>query len=378
MKNYFLIFCFLIFNISCVHNNKNLDNEKDSIDLNRISQISVFDFIESIDVIQLETNDESLISTIQKIVFYDDKYYIFDRKQMIILCFDDKGDYLFKIKAMGQGPEEYIVIGDFVIDSYNNYLLILDEFGRSLLTFDLSGHFLSKIKLPSRVIAYNEVYPLNKDTLIFVSINNEYQLVYYSKRKQDIVDERYKSEKYADRQAMLYPTSQSYTNNESVFYNPPITNTIINLSNNSEYVWNFGSSNNSIKQIQKFKKLDGNVTKDYVTGGYLNYTFNYNYESTRYRFCSLYAGNYKCKYVFIDKKEDKYFVFEKNKEGINFLVPDFSGDNILMYDRGLIENPFIDIAFYNPNTLSEEQKIILERYNPEIDNPFIIRYQLKK
>ncbi|MDR3095059.1 MAG: 6-bladed beta-propeller, partial [Bacteroidales bacterium] len=56
--------------------------------------------------IPLETSPECLIGRIDKIISFDDKYYILDRQTESILVFDSTGKYLFKIAQIGNGPGE--------------------------------------------------------------------------------------------------------------------------------------------------------------------------------------------------------------------------------------------------------------------------------
>lgn len=110
---------------------------------------------------------------------YRDNYYIFDGRQQEIVCFDRQGRFIFKISKKGRGPEEYSYLGDFNIDPFNGQLLLLVPFGE-ILYFDPEGRFLSKTRLPQEIKAYNEVYALNRDELLFVSAA-QYGAVIYSR-----------------------------------------------------------------------------------------------------------------------------------------------------------------------------------------------------
>jgi hypothetical protein len=341
--------------------------------------VSMTDFIDSVNVVQLETNENCLISKIKRIIFFNNRYYIFDLKQQIVFCFDDSGKFLFNIDRKGQGPEEYIYLGDFNVDPYNNQLLLLEPFGH-LIAFDLDGHFISKTRLPGEIKAYNEVFPLNRDELIFISLN-EYSLVHYSRKRDVITDKKYKMDN-AVKNAIFMPANRTYTYNNEVFFSPPSTNDIENLSDNTVFTWDFGKKNNTTKQINRLKKIiksEGEMPeKDFVGDGWLNYTFNYNYETSRYKICALYYGKYKFRYIFFDKVTHKPYVFDATKEKINLLMPDFGEESLIMYDRGFVDSPLIDWTYYCMDMLSEEQKNTIKSNNPGTDNPFIIKYNLKK
>ncbi|GAB6011591.1 hypothetical protein [Viscerimonas tarda] len=169
--------------------------------------------------------------------------------------------------------------------------------------------------------------------------------------------------------------------NGSVFFSLSPINEIINLSDNTIFSWNFGEKNNTQKEIDDLRKYiqSEKVTqaKDFVGEKRLNQKIIYNHESSKYRICAIDYGELKFRYVFFDKETQKAVVFDKTKENIQFLFPDFYGESIIMYDRGIKSNPFIDLTYYYMDNLSEEQKLIIDSNNPEIDNPFLVKYNLK-
>jgi hypothetical protein len=136
MQRILFVIIFLTACLSC--SDKKNTEISGLIDLNKIDPVSINDLFESIEVVQLETNAECLIAHATKIIFYDNRYYVFDVRQQAIFCFDSTGKFVFKIANRGQGPEEYLNLEDFNIDSYNQQVLLLVPFG-SLVTFDTDG-----------------------------------------------------------------------------------------------------------------------------------------------------------------------------------------------------------------------------------------------
>lgn len=377
----------MLFFVFCSNETNNYDSEN-LIDLNQLSQVSIFDLFESIDVVQLETNDNSLISTITKVIFSNDRYYIYDARQQMLFCFDSSGKFLFKIDRKGQGPDEYLHLGDFNVDSFNNQLLLLEPFGH-LLVFDLDGHFAEKIRLPKEIKAYNLVYPLDKDNLVFISLN-EYYMVLYSRIKNEIIDKRYKID--MELRSLFSIPRKTYIYNDNVFFSkPPLTNDIVNLSNDTEFSWNFGKDNNTENQINKLKKMviseDDRGERDYVGEGRVNYMIYINHESSRYKICVLDCGKFKFKYVFYDKILKKPIVFEKTKENIFLILANFYGEHIIMHEGRLSPNkndPRVTdsliteiTSYYSRDILTNEQKKIIDSHNEE-DNPFLIKYNMKQ
>ena len=343
------------------------------IDLNRIDRVSVNDLFESIELVQLETTDECLIAHATKIIFYNDRYYVFDVRQQAIFCFNSAGKFVFKISNRGQGPEEYLNLEDFNIDSYNRHLLLLVPFG-SLVTFDADGKFVSKIRLPEELVAYNEVYPLNKDTLLFTSLN-KYAQATYSKRKNSLIKKRLAGINHN----VFSPLRKTYTYNDRVFFSPPPSNDIINVSDDTiAFSWNFGNRNNTRKQIENVKKFIESesdsykrATRNFVLEKRMNYNIMYNYETSRYRICILDYGEPEFRHVFYDKETNQPFVFDKTIEEIQFLIPNFNEESIIVSEQRF------KYKIYDDTLLSENQKKIIHSHKEE-DNPFLVKYNLKQ
>jgi hypothetical protein len=338
--------------------------------------ISIPDIFESIDVVQLETNDDCLISSIYKVIFQDDRYYVLDQKLQTLFCFDAQGKSLFKIFRKGQGPDEYLYLGDFNVDPYNHQLLLLEPFG-GLLLFEPDGTFIKKVKLPQEIVAYNEVYPLDKERLLFIS-SNKYQVVFYDRVSNTITEKRYETDEHLRH--VFNTFLKTYTYNGDIYFSLPATNEIVNLRDSSSFSWDFGKKNNSPQKINKLRQLiisEGATSeRDYVGAGYLNYDIGYNYETDRYKLCLLACGNLRFRHIFFDRETKITRVFDKTTENIRFIYPDFSGESIILYDRGFSRE--LLHPFYDERNLTDEQKNLIKSYNPENDNPFLVKYNFKK
>lgn len=102
--------------------------------------------------IPLETTDASLISGIDKILYRDHTFYIFDKIGMRVLLFGEDGKFLNAIHQVGQGPGQYTYPADMDIDEQGN--IYLSDFSTRRIikygfneekyktSFDISEHFL--------------------------------------------------------------------------------------------------------------------------------------------------------------------------------------------------------------------------------------------
>ncbi len=377
--------------LSCSSNRN--QTQSSFIDLEREDNVSVFDIFESVDLIPLETNEQSLIAVIDKVIYFNDRYYILDIKQQVLFCFDSAGKFLFRISQRGHAPEEYLRLEDFNIDSYNNQLLLLEPYGH-LLVFDLDGQFISKTRLPSEVHAYNEVFPLDTNRIVFSSLYN-FELVFYNRSKNIIYDRRYGARDEKITNANFMPVRCTYYYNGHLYFSPQPSNEIINLSDSTVFSWDFGKRTNTKEVIENMEnfilttKIDVRPKErpyyeqyDWIGEEILGNIPFFNFESSRYRFCALQTKHNFMKYIFYDKKTEKAFVFDKTKEGICFGIPECNEESIIMCERGWWKktgNPDIDKdhVYYNPDIFTDEQKQLLKSGRDD-DNPFLVKYNFKQ
>ena len=150
--------------------NKSINNNIDQIDFteNNIKELDFSSFVDTIELIPLETTKESLIGEINRIIYRNNKYYIrttVGRQNGKILVFDKKGNYSWKLDYLGQGPEEYLSLNDFALSDDNNIVISSPV---KLQVYDGStGNFIRTIKtgeLVSKEILYlkdNEILSLH-------------------------------------------------------------------------------------------------------------------------------------------------------------------------------------------------------------------------
>ncbi|OFX79978.1 MAG: hypothetical protein A2X20_00090 [Bacteroidetes bacterium GWE2_40_15] len=355
------------------------NDDTSSIELERNDEVSIFDLADSISILKLETNNESLIKGISKVIPYKNRFYIFDSRSQVIFCFDSTGNYLFKINRLGRGPEEYERVEDFNINSFNDQLILLVPWG-FILTFDLDGNFISKTKLPEEVKSYNNVYAINKDTLLFLS-SNEYRAVYYSSKNKIIIDKCLGEDEMPE---IGLTTGSVYTYDDSLYFSSVgLNNNVLNMSDPNRrivYNWDFGSNNLTkarirkalkykLKMIQKREVFD--LTDIFEDNRYPTFYRCGSHETDRFAITSvLYKVRFGILCIFKDKISGKVDVFRETKEGIQFSY--FSA-----YNNYLILYQSYKNKFYSEETLSPKQLEILKSHNPETDNPFLVIYHLK-
>ncbi|QIA06554.1 6-bladed beta-propeller [Draconibacterium halophilum] len=189
--NYFKIIGILFF-IIVLFGCKKSKQEKFSysIDLDKQleNEIPFSDVFEDIQIIQLETNKESLIQRVGKVQILNSKFYVFDQDQSALLIFDSDGNFIKKIREIGRGPEEYSEITDFNLNKNREQIELLSPRG-IIISYDLDGNFIGKQKanLNGRVVHY--FTNLTDDLICFYSLFSDTKIAIYSKSQKKVVCE---------------------------------------------------------------------------------------------------------------------------------------------------------------------------------------------
>lgn len=102
------------------------------------------EYFSSIEPIVLETNPQCQIGRIDKFTTVDNKIYILDYHQKVLLIFDINGKFLHKINNVGKGPGEYRVLADFWIDIKMKRIEIYDM--EKIISYNYEGKFIDEIK----------------------------------------------------------------------------------------------------------------------------------------------------------------------------------------------------------------------------------------
>lgn len=167
--------------VSCGKRDKIMEYEKSTylIDIDSVKRENTFrtsDLFKKINVIILEDHEYALISDITEMQIIDDKIYILDAWQMNRLYVYDRitGKYLKQIGSRGQGPEEYLVIMSFCIDTLRKELYVLDDGKFKIHKYDVeTGKYLTNIDIPSDI--YYRYISFSNNKLYLSTVNWYYE-----------------------------------------------------------------------------------------------------------------------------------------------------------------------------------------------------------
>lgn len=156
MKISLCVFATLFLVSSCLNDERKNQRDDTMLPVDTISwsdfvveETEIFpaqDLVKGKRYIKLDSNEEYLFGGADKMLFRE-KIYILDRRQKKIVVFNQEGDGVNVLRRVGQGPEEYVQITDFSVDSEGNIVMV-DGVSDRLIIYTSRGIFVSSEKLP--------------------------------------------------------------------------------------------------------------------------------------------------------------------------------------------------------------------------------------
>ena len=108
-------------------------------------KLNLSDVIEVVDLIFLETNKNCLVGDIDKLRYYDGRFYMYEQfGTKKAFCFSEKGKFLFQIGAIGRAENEYITLRDLNINQWKKRIEIYDINRNLIKYYDFNGNYIGK------------------------------------------------------------------------------------------------------------------------------------------------------------------------------------------------------------------------------------------
>lgn len=174
MNKILIFLIILLLTLSC-NQNKKSRNEIVEVPTIEISKKNIDDsndhseVINIIEVIKLETSEQSLIGEMSKILVRNEKFYIHDGTSNSILKFNAQGEFLGKLDKKGRGPGEYSELRDFDVDKNENiYILSYNK----MLVFNPSFEFVEQLDFKVKT-KKGEPFPA-----VLFSLSDNYTFLY--------------------------------------------------------------------------------------------------------------------------------------------------------------------------------------------------------
>lgn len=135
-------------------------------DLSSARQMNMSEFVDSITLIPLETNDSSLIRKVRSLNIVGDTLFIRDGGRLV--SFNDKGGYLFSTNQLqGPGAKDYYSAVSFSILP-NNDIEVFDAMNYKMITYDKDLHYVLHRNLPNDVLPATGCLYISEDYRLIV------------------------------------------------------------------------------------------------------------------------------------------------------------------------------------------------------------------
>jgi hypothetical protein len=333
---------------------------------------------DKIEIIPLETTEESLIRAIYKYDYMDGKHYILDETQSILFIFDDEGNYQNRIAKKGQGPGEYTLIYDFTLNPKKRQIEMLSPF-KFIYCYDFAGNFIKKFDLISSIKPPNikKMKILDDENYVLWSSpeDNEDAIRIISQETGEV-----RNSFWQDIFIINSWTANNvfYQYDNACYFSFELYNKVYKVTKDGfkvAYEWDFGDKT---LDISKYKISTGmyNYNKDAenlierIKSGEVPYSYLRHFHNKQYYYTELNIKGTTAKHVFYNKKTGKSYLHEC---AIRDFIPLYFSDAFIIgrldsdVKDKLLDNPLLDEA--------NRQKLLFAK---EDDNPFLAKYYFNK
>lgn len=123
------------------------------------------DYFEEAEFFFLETNDQALISNVDKVVLADNRIIVLGNFLRNIFIFNASGEHVTTIEASGKGPGEYVLAKDICVDYEKKELILLASVPSKLIVYDFEGKLEREYDLGDDHLVLNNIVVENKQLL---------------------------------------------------------------------------------------------------------------------------------------------------------------------------------------------------------------------
>lgn len=331
------------------------------------------DILDSVKILSLETNEESLIGEIVQVEFFEDRIFIYD---MVlggsVIIFDTDGKFIKRLPC-GNGPDEISRVVGISFDKWNEELLVIQN--PSIQRFSIDGNYIGNYDIPFPI----DKLKVTKDEFVFSKMKGHKCNTIYDFDKYSII--------ITDRNINILRMMLPYTSERSTTFMSECEDSLTIAMLGNDTIYNYNSDTLQVSYILNIpNKADVSS---------MNFDDMLKFLQTTKPFTECFLGNY------LENSSHQFFEFEYGIYPYT-LFRDKKNGNIggglgIMIDEGnknlfaikqpitLYNNWFVTIEQpynYQKGQITSNQFIshtdlsILESLNNE-SNPFIVMYQLK-
>lgn len=368
---FFILLCGL-FVIGCGKQSASGDYFMWQIDPTAARRMDLTEFVDSIYLVPLETNDECLIKRIRSIQFQSGKFYV-NNDFTDIQVYDSMGHFLYSTrKHLGIGPDDYWHVLGFALLPRDT-IELLDAMARKMRYFVYPAGLVKSHSLPSDLLPVREYAWINQDTCVFVGSSDDIgdKLRFYSKCRNEFFKKTEERENF-----LLMKTSNSlHRVNGILYYSLPYPSNDLyvfdeNLERKKVLQLDFGRYNFSMDALPE--DMDTKKSADYFSA-HTDIAYPY----TKYISDSLYLVFFQFEehfYVACLNRATGRAVVMRNEIGgkPQLMEPDYiCGDKIYYASEPGYLPYLIDTTLMSPAEIAKMKEV------QEDDNPILIVYRMK-
>ena len=337
----------------------NIDNAKE------INYNPVVNIVKNIEFIPLETTENNLMGYIDRVSIINNKIYIFDHLTNKIHIFNNIGEWENTLDKKGKGPGEYLYIKDYSVDTYGNIYLLTHK---KILIYNKNLELIETIKTPDIKNHIKNFFLFDKSNIVlYNSFSSKFNVKLLAHFKNNRVVETYGQIKEKDS----FNFKRFIKYKDVVNLVPPLfSNEILSVDKNfvikKKYTLKLDEEHNKENKKNRFSKT------------YLIYTF---IETENYVYFT-YNGR-PIKHCLYNKKTGDCFKsvksYSKKDFGICSNIVNVSNDNkFLLGIISAIELIRLTKDLEVANSLISKEQIEALKSIKEIDNPVVIKIELKQ
>ena len=337
------------------------------------STCSAANLFSSIEIIPLETSEESLLKRVNRVEFTGENYYIYDDQQYALFIFDEKGGYKNKIQRIGHGPEEYTYVSDFVVDRDNGTIYLLSF--NKLLAYDPDGNFIRSYTLPGPATVYQRMAMLDAEHFALWAnrLEGEEGLFIYR-----LGDEEMHSCLYDFGNELLTSFNVFHVYDQDVYFSTQFDHNVYKLTVDqglsAVYTWYLGNSyditSHGLTSGPESYKEHEDKLNDLIETKKIH-RYMQNLQNDKYLYIRLSTENAPSKTLLYNKKEKTKFLSQTTTEGIQLYFLNMYNDHAI----GRV-NPSDTDQLLALDITNEQSKQFI-RQAKEDDNPLLIKYHFK-
>lgn len=347
------------------------------VNLDEEHVVSIYDLFSEVEIIPMETNEESVMGyPITKMLIDNGQFYFSTHKGNAIWQFDSSGHFIRKINHYGAGPHEYSELSDFRFNRFTGDLEILCTWGY-LNVYEHSGNiFKKRISFDKEHISvlHNFIELSQNKYLLFSASKRGNKMIWYDVSNNDIISEDYNLPEFLFFNTPYHHTyTPFYVFNDTVHFVQAgngevfVADTIGGLR--TKYNFDFGKYNFDISKLEE-ESVEFYVRHSHSIGTkyanrFLAYGENSNYYISRFSFQK------GIQHLLMDKKNNNIITFGRTKEKC-LLMPVYMDENFLYYFASPQE---LQVAI-NPKILSDEDVVRFNSVSPD-DNLVVIKCKFK-